>query len=37
MPADTLDPALREKLSDYYRPHVEALEARLGRSFDWGL
>jgi Sulfotransferase domain len=37
MPADTLDPVLREKLSDYYRPHVAALETRLGRSFDWGL
>lgn len=37
LPADTLDPALRAELSDYYRPHVLALEDRLGRSFDWNL
>lgn len=37
IPADTLDPDLRAELSDYYRPHVEALEKRLDRSFDWNL
>lgn len=37
LPADTLDPNLRAELSDYYRPHVAALEERLGRSFDWNV
>jgi hypothetical protein len=37
LPSDTLSPELRTQLSDYYRPHVQALEERLGRSFDWGL
>ena len=37
LPADTLNPALRSELNDYYRPYVAALEERLGRSFDWNL
>jgi len=37
VPANRLDPAVRTQLADYYRPHVAALEARLGRSFDWEL
>jgi hypothetical protein len=37
LPSDTLSPELRKQLSDYYRPHVAALEDRLGRSFDWDL
>jgi hypothetical protein len=37
LPADTLDPSLRAELNDYYRPHVLALESRLGRSFAWEL
>jgi len=37
LPSDTLSPELRAQLSDYYRPHVRALEGRLGRSFDWDL
>jgi Sulfotransferase domain len=35
--ADTLDPELRAELSDYYRPHVAALEERLDQSFGWEL
>ena len=37
LPADTLDPTMRAELSAYYRPHVAALEERLGRSFNWDL
>jgi hypothetical protein len=37
LPSDTLSPDLRAELSDYYRPHVAALEKRLGRSFGWDL
>lgn len=37
VPANHLDEELRIELRDYYRPHVEALEDRLGRSFDWNV
>ena len=37
IPSDTLDPEIRAELSDYYRPHVAALEKRLDRSFHWDL
>jgi hypothetical protein len=30
-----LDQADRDRLDDYFRPSVRALEQRLGRSFDW--
>jgi hypothetical protein len=33
--SDPLEPRVRSWLDDYYRPHVEALEKRLGRSFHW--
>ncbi len=32
VPTQTMDPKLRRELADYYRPHVAALEARLGVS-----
>lgn len=35
VPAEKMDPATRAWLTDYYRPHVHALEERLGRSFGW--
>ncbi len=35
IPSQAVDPAVREWLEDYYRPHVHALERRLGRSFGW--
>ncbi|MER7167809.1 sulfotransferase domain-containing protein [Micromonospora sp. NPDC000207] len=31
-----LDPQVRAELTDYYLPHNEALEQRLGLIFDWG-
>lgn len=37
IPTSSLDPDLRRELADYYAPHVAALEARLGRTFDWDL
>lgn len=37
IPADKMDPETRAWLADYYRPHVTALEERLGRSFGWTL
>lgn len=37
VPAKGLDPELRAWLADYYEPHVEQLEERLGRSFNWDL
>ncbi len=30
-----MDTAVRAELTDYYRPHNEALAQRLGMSFDW--
>lgn len=35
IPASKIDEATRTWLADYYRPHVAALETRLGRSFGW--
>ncbi len=35
IPAKSMDPEIRAWLTDYYRPHVQALELRLGRSFGW--
>ena len=32
---EELKPETREWLINYYRPHVNQLEAALGRSFDW--
>lgn len=37
IPASKMDPADRAWLSDYYTPHVKALEERLKRSFEWDL
>lgn len=34
--AAPLDPALRDRLRDYYRPHNERLYEYLGRDFGWG-
>jgi sulfotransferase family protein len=34
-PSAPMDPAVREELTDYYRPHNLALAARLGMDFDW--
>jgi len=30
-----MDPAIRDELTEYYRPYNAALAARLGMSFDW--
>jgi hypothetical protein len=35
VPHPSIDDESRAWLVDYYRPHVHALEARLGRSFEW--
>ena len=35
IPRDTLDPTIREWLTEYYRPSVAELESALGRSFTW--
>jgi hypothetical protein len=35
LPGPEMDPETRSWLDDYYRPHIVALEQRLGRSFDW--
>jgi hypothetical protein len=35
VPTKDITPEDRAWLTDYYRPHVEALEERLGRSFGW--
>lgn len=35
LPADDMDAEMRAWLVDYYRPHVHAVETRLGRSFGW--
>ncbi len=32
---DPMNPKLRQKLIDYFRPHNEELEAFLGREFNW--
>ncbi|GAA5141819.1 hypothetical protein GCM10023340_04190 [Nocardioides marinquilinus] len=37
LPSSSMPAAERERLADYYEPHVAALEARLGRSFGWDL
>jgi len=34
--AAPLDPGLRARLQDYYRPHNERLYEHLGRDFGWG-
>jgi hypothetical protein len=30
-----MDADVRAELTDYYRPHNEALTRRLGMTFDW--
>lgn len=35
--AKGMDPEVRAWLAEYYQPHVEQLEERLGRSFNWDL
>jgi hypothetical protein len=35
-PAAGLDPAVRRRLQDHFRPHNERLFERLGFGFDWG-
>jgi hypothetical protein len=37
IPASKMPLEDRARLADYYAPHVAALEARLGRSFEWNL
>ena len=37
LPAAPMDPAIREQLNAYYRPHVQALQEALGRDFGWDL
>jgi hypothetical protein len=34
--AAPLEPEIRERLRDYFRPHNERLYGYLGRDFDWG-
>jgi hypothetical protein len=34
-PSETMDPGVRAELRAHYRPHNEALSARLGIAFDW--
>lgn len=37
LPAKTLEPRLRGRLNEYYRPHVHTLQERLDRDFEWDL
>ena len=34
---EPMPPEVKAELAEYYRPHVRALEARLGRSMGWSL
>ena len=35
LPRNPMPDAVRDRLVDYYRPHVEALQSELGRDFRW--
>ncbi|VXC52641.1 sulfotransferase domain-containing protein [Nocardioides sp. AX2bis] len=37
LPARPLEPRLRGRLNEYYRPHVQTLQERLDRDFEWDL